>query len=128
MMTKSADNGTSHTSSDDPRPRHDQRHGADGGLAWSGTKADDDWQQTLLTRDQQPRDRYFRKNLIQIHGAKAVLPYLVAQETPLGHQAHELSMRAHKNLVVVVLADKLARTLWAVLVNRRVDDQGHQHA
>lgn len=71
-------------------------------------------------------NRYLRKNLI--HGARAVLPHLVTQETPLGRWAHELSMRAHKNVVVVALANKLARIVWAVLVSGRVYDQGHQHA
>ena len=56
-------------------------------------------------------NRHFRKNLIPgiLHGARAVLPHLVRQETPLGRWARELSMRAHKNVVVVALANKLAR-------------------
>jgi transposase len=58
-------------------------------------------------------NRYLRKNLI--HGARAVLPYLVERETPLGRWARGLLERAHKNVVVVALANKLARIVWAVL-------------
>src|SRR3981189_920234 len=58
-------------------------------------------------------NRYLRKNLI--HGARAVLPYLVERETPLGRWARGLLARAHKNVVVVALANKLARIAWAVL-------------
>ena len=43
------------------------------------------------------------------HGARAVLPRLVEQDTPLGRWARALSQRAHKNVVVVALANKLAR-------------------
>ncbi len=58
-------------------------------------------------------NRYLRKNLI--HGARAALPYLVERETPLGRWARGLLERAHKNVVVVALANKLARIAWAVL-------------
>jgi transposase len=58
-------------------------------------------------------NRYLRANLI--HGARAVLPRLLNQETPLGRWARKLSERAHKNIVVVALAAKLARIVWAVL-------------
>ena len=62
-------------------------------------------------------NRYLRKNLI--HGARAVLPYLVQCETPLGGWARGLLARAHKNIVVVALANKLARIAWAVLARGR---------
>ena len=58
-------------------------------------------------------NRYLRKNLI--HGARAALPHLVERETPLGRWARGLLERAHKNVVVVALANKLARIAWAVL-------------
>jgi transposase len=58
-------------------------------------------------------NRYLRKNLI--HGARAALPYLAERETPLGRWARGLLARAHKNVVVVALAAKLARIAWAVL-------------
>lgn len=57
--------------------------------------------------------RYLRKNLI--HGARAVLPSLAERNTPLGKWVKELLTRAHKNTVVVALANKLARIAWAVL-------------
>ncbi|MGH6852206.1 MAG: IS110 family transposase [Methylocella sp.] len=60
-------------------------------------------------------NRYLRKNLI--HGARAVLPYLVERETPLGRWARGLLARTHKNIVVVALANKLARIAWAVLAH-----------
>ena len=52
-----------------------------------------------------------------IHGARAVLPYLVEQKTPLGRWACGLLARAHKNVVVVALANKLARIAWVVLAH-----------
>jgi transposase len=58
-------------------------------------------------------NRYLRVNLI--HGAQAVLPHILAQDTPLGRWVRSLSERAHKNVVVVALAAKLARIVWAVL-------------
>jgi transposase len=58
-------------------------------------------------------NRYLRKNLI--HGARAVLSCLVDRETPLGRWVRGLLAMAHKNVVVVALADKLARFAWAVL-------------
>ena len=58
-------------------------------------------------------NRYLRKNLI--HGARAVLPYLIEREAPLGRWARGLLARAHKNIVIVALANKLARIAWAVL-------------
>ena len=60
-------------------------------------------------------NRYLRKNLI--HGARAVLPYLVERKTPLGRWARRLLARAHQNVVVVALANKLARIAWAVLAH-----------
>jgi transposase len=58
-------------------------------------------------------NRYLRANLI--HGARAALPHVMAQETPLGRWVRGLSQRAHRNIVVVALAAKLARIVWAVL-------------
>ncbi len=60
-------------------------------------------------------NRYLRKNLV--HGARAVLPYLAERDTPLGRWAKHLLARAHKNKVVVALANKLARIAWAILAH-----------
>jgi transposase len=59
-------------------------------------------------------NRYLRKNLV--HGARAVLPRLAERDSPIGHWLRELLARQHKNVVVVALANKLARICWAVLV------------
>ncbi len=69
-------------------------------------------------------NRYLRKNLI--HGARAALRHLVAQDTPLGRWLRSLLQRAHKNVVVVALANKLARIVWAVLTQGRAYASGYQ--
>ena len=56
---------------------------------------------------------YLRKLLI--HGARAALPSLSGGATPLGRWLRGLLARAHRNVVVVALANKLARIAWAVL-------------
>jgi len=58
-------------------------------------------------------NKYLRKLLV--HGARAALPSLSASATPLGKWLTSLLERAHKNTVVVALANKLARIVWAVL-------------
>jgi transposase len=58
-------------------------------------------------------NKYLRKQLI--HGARAALPYVAERDTPLGRWAKELMSRAHRNVAVVALANKLARIAWAVL-------------
>ena len=52
-------------------------------------------------------NRYLRKHLI--HGARSVLPLLAQGGGPLGLWLASLLVRAHKNKVVVALANKLAR-------------------
>ena len=58
-------------------------------------------------------NKYLRKLLV--HGARAALPSLSASPTPIGQWLKGLMVRAHKNKVVVALANKLARIVWAVL-------------
>jgi transposase len=58
-------------------------------------------------------NKYLRKLLI--HGARAALPHVAERDTPLGRWAKGLLGRAHPNVVVVALANKLARIAWAVL-------------
>lgn len=58
-------------------------------------------------------NRYLRKQLI--HGARAALPHLAAQDTRMGAWLKQLFSRSHPNVVVVALAAKLARIVWAVL-------------
>jgi transposase len=50
-----------------------------------------------------------------VHGARAALPSLAASLTPMGEWLRGLSVRAHKNKVIMALAGKLARIAWAVL-------------
>ena len=71
-------------------------------------------------------NRYLRKNLI--HGARAVLPRLADQNTPLGRWTRALLARAPKNVVIVALANKLARILWAVLAHGRGYDVAYATA
>jgi transposase len=58
-------------------------------------------------------NKYLRKLLV--HGARAALPSLAVSATPLGNWLRGLLERAHKNTVIVALANKLARIVWAVL-------------
>lgn len=69
-------------------------------------------------------NRYLRKNLI--HGARAVLPHLAECGTPLGRWVSRLLARAHKNVVVVALANKLARIAWAVLARGGTYEAGNE--
>jgi transposase len=58
-------------------------------------------------------NEYLRRMLI--HGARAAFSMLSKLETPLGEWLRGLLARAHVNTVVVALAAKLARIVWAVL-------------
>jgi transposase len=58
-------------------------------------------------------NKYLRKMLI--HGARAALPHVAARDNALGRWAKALLGRAHKNIAIVALANKLARIAWAVL-------------
>ena len=57
--------------------------------------------------------KYLRKMLIQ--GARAALPTLSRSNTRLGRWLRGLLARAHSNTVVVALAAKMARIVWALL-------------
>jgi transposase len=57
--------------------------------------------------------KYLRKMLIQ--GARSALPTLSRSSTRLGQWLRGLLARAHSNAVVVALAAKLARIVWALL-------------
>lgn len=67
-------------------------------------------------------NRYLRKQLI--HGARAAMPHLAAKPNRLGAWLRDLLTRAHPNVVVVALAAKLARIVWALLRHERDFDQG----
>jgi transposase len=56
---------------------------------------------------------YLRK--ILIHGARAAVLRIKRDRVPIGAWLDRLDARAHKNVVVVAMAHKLARIAWAVL-------------
>jgi transposase len=56
---------------------------------------------------------YLRK--ILIHGARAAVLRIKRDRAPIGHWLDALDARAPKNVVVVAMANKLARIAWAVL-------------
>jgi transposase len=56
---------------------------------------------------------YLRK--ILIHGARAAVLRIRRDRAPIGTWLDKLDARAHKNVVVVAMANKLARVAWAVL-------------
>ena len=56
---------------------------------------------------------YLRK--ILIHGARAAVLRIKRDRAPIGAWLDRLDARAHKNVVVVAMANKLARIAWAVL-------------
>ena len=64
-------------------------------------------------------DVYLRTLLI--HGARSVLAHTKAP----GPWLEQLRRRRPLNVVVVALANKIARTIWAVLAHGRQYDQGH---
>jgi transposase len=53
--------------------------------------------------------------MLFIHCARALLRVLDRKGPPLGQWAARLEERAHRNVVIVALANKLARVAWAVL-------------
>lgn len=61
---------------------------------------------------------YLRRLLI--HGARSVYMHMNRQRFALGHWINALQLRAHRNVVVVALANKIARTCWAVLTGGSV--------
>lgn len=69
-------------------------------------------------------NKYLR--MLFIHGARAALPSLSKQDTPLGAWLRGLAARAHRNVVIVALAAKLARIAWATLRRHAIFDARHQ--
>lgn len=60
--------------------------------------------------------------ILLIHGARSALPSLAKSETRLGSWLRALLERAKRNVVVVALANKLARIVWAVARSGRIFD------
>jgi len=59
-------------------------------------------------------DRYLRKLLVQ--GARAIMRVAGRHNDRLSNWVRELMTRRHKHVVAVALANKMARTIWALLV------------
>lgn len=53
-----------------------------------------------------------------IHGARSLLQHLKRDNHELGTWMTQLERRAHKNVVVVAIANKIARIAWAVLARQ----------
>lgn len=66
--------------------------------------------------------------MLLIHGARAALPSLSRQATPLGEWLRSLLSRAHRTVVIVALAAKLARIVWASLRRGVVVERGRGQA
>lgn len=64
-------------------------------------------------------DTYLRTLLI--HGARAVIQHAKTPSPWLQH----ISQRRPPNVVIVALANKMARTIWAVLAHERVYEKDH---
>jgi transposase len=56
---------------------------------------------------------YLRK--ILVHGARAAVLRIKRDRTPIGAWMDALERRAHRNVLIVAFANKLARIAWAVL-------------
>lgn len=63
-------------------------------------------------------NRYIR--MLFIHGARSCLKHLNRGNHELGGWMTKLEQRAHKNVVAVALANKMARIAWAVLARQEV--------
>lgn len=55
--------------------------------------------------------------MLMVHGARAVVCHSDRRQDRLGTWLRELKIRRHTNVVVVALANKIARTAWAVLAH-----------
>ena len=71
--------------------------------------------------------RYAATNLrkILIHGARSAVLRIKRDRAPIGAWLDALDLRAHKDVVVVVTANKLARIAWAVLLPAPDNDPTH---
>jgi transposase len=63
-------------------------------------------------------NRYVR--MLFIHGARSCLKHLNRDNHELGLWMTQLEQRAHKNVVAIALANKMARIAWAVLARQEV--------
>jgi len=59
---------------------------------------------------------YVRKLLV--HGARSLVQHLRRDQHELGRWITQLEQRAHRNVVIVAVANKMARIAWAVLAKQ----------
>jgi transposase len=71
-------------------------------------------------------DTYLRTLLI--HGARAVLRQQSRADRTLDPWLKALLARRHKNVAIVALANKMARTIWALLAHDRAFDRSWSRA
>jgi transposase len=58
-------------------------------------------------------NEYLRRMFL--HGSRSVVMQMESQQSALGSWLGRLAARAHRNVVVVALANKMARVAWALL-------------
>src|SRR3954452_22765061 len=66
-------------------------------------------------------NEYLRRMFL--HGSRSVVMQMESQRSALGSWLGQLAARTHRNVVVVALANKMARIAWALL-----STGGHYHA
>jgi len=59
---------------------------------------------------------YVRRLLV--HGARSLVQHLRREKHEIGHWITDLEQRAHRNVVIVAVANKMARIAWAVLAKQ----------
>lgn len=74
---------------------------------------------TVLLGISKRGDTYLRTLLI--HGARSVLSH---SREP-GAWIDQLTRRRHRNVVIVAIANKMARTIWAILAHAKPYEKGH---
>jgi transposase len=74
---------------------------------------------TVLLGISKRGDTYLRTLLI--HGARSVLSH---SREP-GAWIDQLTRRRHRNVVIVAIANKMARTIWAILAHGKPYEKGH---
>jgi transposase len=58
--------------------------------------------------------------MLFIHGARSCLKHMNRDNHELGPWMTKLEQRAHRNVVAIALANKMARIAWAVLARQQV--------
>src|SRR5271156_6871493 len=78
-------------------------------VARPGSPSVHHWRQAEAARNQQTRQQVSAQTVDPWSARRAALPYIAERDTPLGRWVKGLMSRTHRNVVVVALANKLAR-------------------